>query len=128
MWDGERETQETTDDEYGTRYVEAQKVVFDYLKHITTLDTGSIVLLTVLLDKFFETPEWKGLVIVTFAGLMVSIIALTFSAFGIIRSIRTPRNIPIALVKFTSWTYILGIVSFIVGIGSLSVLAAKNFL
>ena len=35
------------DPEYVKQYVEAQKVVFDYVKHITTLDTRSIVLLTI---------------------------------------------------------------------------------
>jgi hypothetical protein len=44
--------------------------VLDYLKHITTLDTGSIVLLTALLDKFFAGGRWKFLVVVTFLGFL----------------------------------------------------------
>jgi hypothetical protein len=122
------EPQGLSAEQYITQYVEAQKVVFDYLKHITTLDTGSIVLLTVLLEKFFKAPKWEVLVIPTFTGFMVSITALTFAAFGVIRSIRTPHSVGPALVKFTSWSFILGVGGFIVGIGSLSVLAAKNFL
>ena len=59
------------------RYIESQKMVLDYLKHITTLDTGAMVLLTVLLEKFFQQPQWKFLVIAVFSSFVISILALT---------------------------------------------------
>jgi hypothetical protein len=113
--------------EYSKEYTEAQKVVFDYIKHITTLDTGSIILLALLLEKFFKTPQWKFLITVSFFGFSLSIIALTFAAFGIIRSIRTPLDISTGLIKYTSWSFLLGISSFLVGILSLAVFAGKNW-
>ena len=42
-------------------YIEQQKIVFDYIKHITTLNTGSVVLLAALLEKLFKTKIWKNL-------------------------------------------------------------------
>jgi len=116
------------DPEYVKQYVEAQKVVFDYVKHITTLDTGSIVLLTVLIEKFFKTPKWQFLVPVIFLGFILSIVMLAFTAFGLIRSIRTPQHITIGLVRFTTWTFITGIIGFITAMVSLAVLAVKNWL
>ncbi len=108
--------QQTSDAEYVKQYVEAQKVIFDYIKHITTLDTGAIVLLTALLEKFFKTPEWKILITLTFSGFILSIIALTLTAFGIIRSIRTPLKVSTNLVRFTAWNFMIGIISFVIAI------------
>lgn len=118
---------EIYDPDYIKQYVEAQKIVFDYIKHITTLNTGSIVLLTVLLEKFFRAPEWKILIVLTFLGFVMSIITLTFAAFGVIRSIRTPQKISIGIIRFTSWNFILGIIGFILGIVCLAVFAGKNW-
>jgi len=115
------------DSEYGKQYVEAQRVVFDYIKHVTTLDTGSIILLALLLEKFFKTPAWRFLVIVSFLSFSLSIVALTLAAFGIIRSIRTPLTITAGLVSYTSWTFLFGILLFLVGILSVACLAAKNW-
>jgi F0F1-type ATP synthase assembly protein I len=117
----------TFDNEYSKQYVDSQKLVFDYIKHITTLDTGTIILLTVLLEKFFRTPQWKCLIVIAFLGFIVSIVALTLAAFGIIRSVRTPQEISLGLVRFTSWNFILGILGFITGILAVGVFAAKNW-
>jgi len=121
------ETRVPLETEYAKQYVESQKLVFDYIKHITTLDTGSIILLTILLEKFLKTPQWRFLIISGFIGFIVSVIALTLSAFGIIRSVRTPLEIGRGLVRFTSWSFMIGIIGFIVGIGSIALLAAKNW-
>jgi hypothetical protein len=111
----------------GEEYIEAQKVVFDYIKHLTTLNTGSIILLTILLEKFFKTPAWGFMVSVIFGGFVLSIIALTLTAFGIIRSIRTPMKITTGLVTFTSWTFIPVIVFFLIAIVSLAIFSIKNW-
>jgi len=55
------------------QFIETQKVVFDYIKHLTTLNTGSIVLLTALLEKLFTNPEWKPLIGATFISLIISL-------------------------------------------------------
>jgi hypothetical protein len=51
---------------------ERHKAHFEYLKHITTLSTGSIVLITTFLDKIFQKPLYKGFVVVAIVGFMLS--------------------------------------------------------
>lgn len=110
------------------QYIETQKTVFDYVKHITTLSTGSVILLATFLEKLFIKPAWKALVLFSFAGFILSTIFLTLSGFAIVRSMRTPENISPQLVSFTSWSFILGLASFLLGICSLAAFAMRNFL
>ena len=115
------------DADFAKQYLEEQKTVLDYVKHITTLGTGSIVLLATLLDKIFTAPEWTILVQFTFASFVLSIIFLTLAAFGIIRSIRTPANVSAGLADFTAWSFILGLAGFLGGILLLAVFAVRNW-
>jgi L-asparagine transporter-like permease len=110
------------------RYIEVQKVVLDYVKHITTLDTAAIVLLTTLLEKIFPEPEWKILVVVAMVAFLTSLWFLTLSALGLVRSIRTPDNVSMPLVRYTGWTFIVGLGGFGLGVASLAVFAIKNWL
>lgn len=50
------------------------KSVFDFLKHMTTLSTGSIVLITTI-DKLFVQPSWTILIGIALIGFVTSIIA-----------------------------------------------------
>ncbi len=108
-------------------YIEVQKVAFDYIKHITTLDTGSIILMTILLEKFIKTPQWNFLIPLTFLGFLLSIVSLTLTAFGILYSLRTPNKTTSSLGKYTALTFILGVLFFLIGIASISILVVKNW-
>ena len=55
--------------------VEYIKALLEYLKHLTTLSTGSIVLTTTFLEKLFQNPLWKTAVVVSLIGFMTSIIS-----------------------------------------------------
>jgi hypothetical protein len=120
--------QNTNDEqEHAKQYLEAQKVALDYVKHITALDTGSILLMTVLLEKFFKAPTWSFLIPISFVSFLISALALTLTAFGILLSIRTPSNVSVGVARFTSWSFILGIFGFLIGIVCVSLLAVKNW-
>lgn len=108
-------------------YFDEQKLVFDYIKHISTLDTGSIILLTVLLEKFFQDPVWKKLIPFTFGSFAISLVFLTLAALGVIRSIRDPKAVPIGIVRFTSWIFMFGLLGFLLGIIFMAVFATKNW-
>lgn len=51
-----------------------RKHLFDYLKHMTTLSTGSILLQLAFLEKVFSQPRWKGLVAISLVSFSASII------------------------------------------------------
>jgi hypothetical protein len=48
--------------------------LFDYIKHMTTLSTGSILLQLAFLEKVFAQPKWKPLVVVSLVSFSASII------------------------------------------------------
>jgi hypothetical protein len=108
-------------------YLESQKVVLDFVKHVATLATGAIVLLASLLDKVFPNPQWKFLIIVTFVSLLISAVTVTAAAIGVVRSIRTPSDVSEPLRHFTAGSMIVGLVSFALGISTLAVFAARNW-
>jgi hypothetical protein len=49
----------------------------DYLKHLTTLSTGSTVLIATFLEKIFSHPQWKAAIVISLAGFMGSILCST---------------------------------------------------
>lgn len=55
--------------------IERYKLMTDYLKHLTTLSTGSILLLAAFLEKIFHNPAWKFLVVLSLGGFMSSVVA-----------------------------------------------------
>lgn len=65
-------------------HAEGLKLHFDTFKHLTTLSTGSIVIMSVFLEKLIMQPEWKALVIVSLSGFILSIIGavLTMMVFA----------------------------------------------
>jgi len=38
---------------------EGEKLYFDSMKHLTTLSTGSVLLLVTFLEKLFSSPRWR---------------------------------------------------------------------
>ena len=59
---------------------EASKVVMDYLKHMTTLASGSIVILAALVEKLPHQSLW--LVVISFISFALSIVMGLFAMRG----------------------------------------------
>jgi hypothetical protein len=55
--------------------VEREKGIQEYLKHLTTLSTGSIVLLSGFLERLFVEPEAKALVGISLVGFTLSVLS-----------------------------------------------------
>jgi hypothetical protein len=114
-----------------TDRIERYKIGLEYLKHITTLATGSIVLIATFLEKLFATLLWKAVIVVSLIGFMVSVLSATIS-YTLSIAFRFPGewddNVP-------EWSRTIGGVSvlftwvgFLVGILSLAVFAIRNFI
>jgi hypothetical protein len=67
--------------------VDAFKLVFDLLKHLTTLSSGSILLILTLAEKFFANSPFKGVLFLALAAFCLSILAalssMTIISFNI---------------------------------------------
>lgn len=122
--------------------IEGQKLFHDSLKHFATLSTGSILIMATLLDRIIEQPVWRGLVVVAFVAFVVCAVSAAF-AMSTVSSQLVGRRFIDQIPDRLSWkrTYVrnfehfhtlrfvtvgLTVLSFVVGIVSLSVFAIIN--
>ena len=110
--------------------IAAASLVNDYIKHITTLSTGSLLLTVAFLDKVFPSPESKWLIGFSMASFLVAIIG--GAIFATINSMQIYEKIPDEELKDWMGTLAkIGIVflwfGFLLGVGSIVVFGFKNF-
>lgn len=114
--------------ELNTTRTDRYKIIFDYLKHLATLSTGSIVLVTTFLDKMFIQPQWKFLVVSAISGFMTSVVGSIVHYTLMIFDFPGNRK-PGALEKrLMAYSLIFSWAGFLIGIISLSLFAIKNLL
>jgi len=104
---------------------EGWKLRYDIYKHLTTLSTGSILLVITFLEKIFVRPAWKGLVILALCGFFASILA-SFLVMNVLAT--TIGEMKLEEKEEKVYTRIIGfaLVTFLLGILSLMVFAVAN--
>jgi len=65
---------ESAKDQLFRRRHEWAKFWVDYLKHLTTLSTGSILLVVTFQEKLASRPHWKLAVVATILALLISVL------------------------------------------------------
>lgn len=65
---------------------EVQRLQYDYFKHLTTISTGSILIIVAFLEKVFSSPHLIGLAV-------ASIISLAFCLVGSLLAMPSPGNL-----------------------------------
>ncbi len=108
-----------------TAHVEGWKLQYDIYKHLTTLSTGSILLLITFLEKLFVKPEWKPLVIVALSFLFVSIL-VSFFVMNLMASQVRDVEVDERFVNRNLAAIFIALGTFSIGIVSLIVFAVKN--
>jgi hypothetical protein len=107
-------------------FEEGLKSFYDLFKHITTISTGSVVLIITFLEKLFANPAWKGLVTASFGFLTLSVVASLTTMFFLSRTIGQLGKMPKRAEPFFEASMIVTITSFLIGITCLVVFAVKN--
>jgi hypothetical protein len=130
--DGEQDTASGEAHRYSSpdgasQYLEEQKLAFEFVKHVTTLATGTLVLLATFLKDVFKHPSLSPLVPLTFGSLMVSVVALSLAAFGLLQSIRHPGAVPQGVRAFTGSSALVGVGAFLLGLVLLSAFSIGNW-
>lgn len=120
---------EITDDQRHRDQIDGFKLYFDLLKQVTTLSTGSAILVATLVDRLFHEPKGKVLVAVSLLGFLV---ALGFSVSGMLGyaskvRLSNPRSYQEVRDRGLLSSAI-AVVSFFVGIFFLAVFATVNLL
>ena len=106
---------------------EHQKVFHDYLKHLTTLSTGSIVLLAAFLEKLFIQRMWKVLVALSFVAFILSVIAAVAAHTFFVLHFPRPENKPTEWIKdATAFALLIAWLGFLIGVVSLAIFSIRN--
>jgi len=104
---------------------ESWKLRYDTYKHLTTLSTGSVLLLVTFLEKLFTKPLWKGLVVASFCLFVLAVLAslVVMNAIaGFIREIEIEKKDEWRGQVFVS----IALISFLLGIVCLIIFAVRN--
>ena len=129
---------------------EFQKNQIDYFKHLTTLNTGSILIAIALVKEVFKNPRGLILIVLSFAFFLVSLVSALymmqvlngynqafFTVFGsmlwmtednIGRIQADVHKIIGSIDKSTKWLHPITDFSFLIGIVGFLGFAFKNFL
>jgi hypothetical protein len=109
---------------------EGWKLHYDASKHLTTLNTGSILILVTFLEKLFIKPSWKGLVAVALGLFVLSIITSLLAMISIASIIRDRGDVGMLSRNVGDWLVILspssGFTFFVIGIICLIIFAIRN--
>ena len=65
-------------------YREGGKLFFDLMKHLTTLSTGSLLLLVAFLEKLFPNPCCRWMIISVLCSLLLSVLGSLLAMLAII--------------------------------------------
>jgi len=108
-------------------FTEGLKLQYDFFKHLTTLSTGTILLLVTLIEKLFITPEWKLLVPIALSSLLVTVISSLYNMVTISSAIEideVDEEDEYSLYK----TFLVAAGSFLIGLISIAVFVGKNWM
>lgn len=112
-----------TDEE--KKEAEESKLTHDYLKHLTSLSTGSVLVTLAFVEKLFPQPQWQDLFGFAIACFLLSFIAAVVTMTINIKYMHDPA--PRGLLAMIGGYGLLVTWAFLfVGLVSLAVFALKN--
>jgi hypothetical protein len=117
-------------DKMFNRFLEEIKITNDYLKHVATLDTGSIVLIATFLSNYSNASE-KVFAIIAIYSFTASMISVVLSHSLFVRRLSTSvtdlKRLPSFTIKnrFFIPTF-LAYIFCLVGIASLAIFITSN--
>lgn len=108
--------------------IQLNEVWSDYLKHLTTLSTGAVVLIATFLEKFAPHPHWRAAVIVSLLGFLAAILGSVAAMTGLAMDAAAAGTE--ASGDWVDGMQVLGVMAtwlgFVVGITALTIFALKN--
>lgn len=106
--------------------IDRMKLLFDLNKHITTLATGTLLLMAGLYERVFKTPMWKLLAAITFVLFAVSVICSVIAMFGFAMYSRKTHNTPQDPIRWGATFFSLALLSLAGGVLVFVVFVLKN--
>lgn len=118
-----------TEAEVTPGFVEQRKAMFEFLRHLMTLDSAALILVATLIEKVFPQPTGR-------IHVGISILAFLFSLLGggftyLLLVAHYPRESSLRMTSsdraWYLWTMMLAMVGFITGISELAWFFASNW-
>ena len=107
--------------------LERTKCTFDYLKHITTLSTGCIIVMATFMEKLFKRPAWQSLVVVAIIAFLTAVVGAVIAfTIGLIQFPGLEHREQEWENTVGGTALVLTWVGFLVGVFSLAVFTIKN--
>jgi hypothetical protein len=104
---------------------------YDFIKHLTTISAGSILLIIGFLEKLFPVPQWKLFVIISLVAFALTILACMNAArllaFNFAKFARKSQdNLTASLVTQFAISLWVAPSLFALGVWSMMIFAFKN--
>ena len=108
--------------------MDRHKNTSEYLKHFTTLSTGSILLLATFLEKIIKMPKSTVLITVAIICFLLSILgAMTSYTISLVQSHRINEGIKNWESVLAGYGILLTWIGFFIGIVSVGIFIIMNF-
>lgn len=110
---------------------EFYKSMHEFLRHLSTLSTGAILILSAFMKHVFATPIWKSALAISVFCFLITVVASVASYLFILKFL--PRESPKRnLVKWEinvfAYSFMIALVSFALGMVSLALFLIRNIL
>lgn len=107
--------------------LEQIKIMSEYLKHIASLSTASLVLLTIFLEKLFNKPRWKGLITIALSGFGLSLVGSVVAFNGLLQPLPSLQG----NIDTGSRYWVIGgsstSLGFVIGVIALTIFGIRNW-
>lgn len=100
---------------------------YDFLKHLTTLSTGSVVVLVTFAEKFTNAPNWKFLFGVSLIFFLASVISSQICMLFVLSSRRYKEREPDWENNTIIGSFLFTALFLVIGVLSLAIFGIINF-
>ncbi|CAN5170235.1 hypothetical protein BH23BAC1_BH23BAC1_23080 [soil metagenome] len=103
---------------------EGNKLFYDVFKHLTTLSTGSILILVAFLENLFVNPQYKFLIAISLLCFIINTVGAARMMFFQAHAVMSLKE---STDKMGKVSFMVTVSSFLIGITSFVVFALLNF-
>lgn len=104
---------------------DSNKYAFEFFKHITTLDTGSVLIIVALWERLFKHPNYSFVASIAFSLFGISLLASTVAMYYMVRLMRAEEQIR-PFERFPLIVFLASTIGFGLGLLGIVVFAVLN--
>jgi len=108
-------------------YLEKNKLVYDFFKQLTTLNTASILIIINLIGKFETAIKWRFIVTISIVFFLLSLFSGFITMFTTVIDTANAGEDPIIPSNARVALIILSVGFFIFGLLLISIFVLRNF-